>query len=345
MVSGPGHDGVSASGVWPSLPLDEWAETRDTLQLWAQIVGKIRLAHSPLLNHWWNVPLYVTARGLTTSLMWTADQRGFQIDFDFVAHQLNIVVSDGSQGMVELEDRPVAEFYVEVMHKLDEVGIHREIWTMPVEIPGAIPFEDDYVHHTYNRDDVERFWRLLITTSHVFNEFRTTFVGKSSPVHLFWGALDLATTRFSGRSAPPHTGGAPNCAPHVMLEAYSQEVSSAGYWPGGGTEGAFYSYAYPEPAEYRNAPVTPAQAYYDGDLGEFVLPYEVVRTSDDPHAVLLGFLQSTYEAAANEAGWDRATLERPPPSWTRDLVALPGPLLRTLPRENEGDAEPGTERG
>jgi hypothetical protein len=321
-----------SSTTWPSLPVDDWAPTRDTLQLWTQIVGKIRLAHTPLLNHWWNVPLYVTARGLTTSLMWTDDDRGFEIDFDFVSHELDITVSDGTSRTVALASRPVAAFYEEMMSKLHELGVHRDIWTMPVEIPGAIPFETDEVHASYDRDHVERFWRLLVTTSHVFNEFHTGFVGKASPVHLFWGGLDLATTRFSGRSAPPHTAGAPNCGPHVMLEAYSQEVSSAGYWPAGAAEGVFYSYAYPEPDGYRAALVTPPDARYDADLGEFVLPYDKVRAADDPRAVLLGFLQSTYEAAADAGRWDREALERTAPSWTRDGIALPGSLLRAQGR-------------
>jgi hypothetical protein len=293
-----------------------------------QVVGKIRLAHSPLLNHWWNVPLYVTSRGLTTSLMWTADERGFQIDFDFVVHELQITTSNGAGRIVELAPRPVADFHREVVRRLEELDIQPRIWTMPVEIDGAIRFEEDDVHASYDPQQVERFWHLLVTLTRVFNEFRTTFVGKSSPVHLFWGALDLATTRFSGRAAPPHPGGAPNCGPHVMHEAYSQEVSSAGYWPGGAGEGVFYSYAYPEPEGYREVAITPADAHFDDELAEFVLPYEVVRTADDPAGVLLGFLQSTYEAAADRAGWDREHLEREPPAWTRDRVALPGPLLR-----------------
>ena len=324
------RDGATTRDPWPSLPVHEWAETRDTLQLWTQIIGKVRLAHSPLLNHWWNVPLYVTARGLTTSLMWTTDERGFQIDFDFVAHQLVVTVTDGNRREIPLEPRSVADFYAAVVQSLDGLGIDPKIWTVPVEIPDAIPFEDDRTHASYDRDQVERFWSLLVRSSHVFNEFRTTFVGKSSPVHLFWGALDLATTRFSGRSAPPHPGGAPNCGPHVMHEAYSQEVSSVGYWPGatsGSSEGVYYSYAYPEPDGYRDHAVTPNEATYDDELGEFVLPYEVVRAAEDPRAVLLGFLQSTYEAAADQGGWDRRALERPLPAWTRDGIALRGHLL------------------
>ncbi|HUZ09189.1 MAG TPA: DUF5996 family protein [Acidimicrobiales bacterium] len=316
---------------WPSLPVAEWEATRDTLQLWTQVIGKLRLACSPLLNHWWNVTLYVTARGLTTSLMWADDGRGFQIDFDFVAHRLDITVSDGSRRSVALEPRSVADFYGEVIGRLDELDIHPEIWTMPVEIEGAIPFEDDHSHASYDRDHVERFWQLLVRSSHVFNELGTTFVGKASPVHLFWGALDLATTRFSGRAAPPHPGGAPHCGPRVMREAYSQEVSSFGYWPGGTGEGAFYSYAYPEPDGYRDTPVTPTQAYYDGDLGEFLLPYTAVRTAADPRGTLLSFLQSAYAAAADRGGWDREALDRQPPSWAPGHVALPGHTVRDRP--------------
>jgi hypothetical protein len=306
----------------------EWAPTRDTLQLWTQIVGKVRLASSPLLNHWWNVPLYVTARGLTTSLMWTGAGRGFQIDFDFLAHRLAIVMANGDERHVVLEPRSVADFYQDLTDRLAELGVRPEIWPVPVEIPGAIPFEQDQEHAAYDSGQVERWWRLLISASLVINEFRTSFVGKSSPVHLFWGALDLASTRFSGRQAPPHPGGAPNCSPHVMLEAYSQEVSSCGYWPGGATEGAFYSYAYPEPEGYRAAPVEPAEAFYDETLGEFVLPYEVARTAADPGAAVLTFLQTTYAAAADTGGWDRAALERTPPPWTSSSVALSGPSLR-----------------
>jgi hypothetical protein len=210
------------------------------------------------------------------------------------------------------------------MHHLDELRVDHAIWTMPVEIEGAIPFDQDQVHRSYDRDQVERFWQLLVRTARVLNEYRTTFVGKSSPVHLFWGALDLAETRFSGRPAPLHPGGAPNCGPHVMHEAYSDEVSSCGYWPGGDGEGLFYAYAYPEPAGYPQAPVEPPEAHYDGALGEFVLPYEVVRTAPDPAATLLAFLQSTYEAAADTGGWDRSRLEREVPAWAPDRIASSG---------------------
>jgi Family of unknown function (DUF5996) len=319
---------AGSAEAWPSLPVEDWADTRDTLQLWTQIVGKVRLASSPLLNHWWNVPLYLTARGLTTSLMWNDGGRGFQIDFDFIDHRLDIISAGGDRRQIRLEPRTVADFYRDLIGRLAELGVRPEIWDMPVEIPGAIPFEQDHEHSSYDGDYVQRWWRALISASLVFNEFRTCFVGKSSPVHLFWGALDLATTRFSGRPAPPHPGGAPNCSPHVMLEAYSQEVSSCGYWPGGAAEGAFYSYAYPEPEGYRRASVEPAQAFYDESLGEYLLPYEVVRTARDPGSTLLSFLHSTYAAAADAGGWDRDMLERRPPPWTSSGVALSGQSLR-----------------
>jgi hypothetical protein len=233
-------------------------------------------------------------------------------------------VSDGDRRTDALAPRSVAEFYGDVVGRMTELDLDTDIWTMPVEIEGAIPFEDDAEHHSYESEQVEQFWRLLITTSQVFNEFRTDFVGKASPVHLFWGALDLATTRFSGRPAPPHANGAPHCGPHVMEEAYSQEVSSCGYWPGGNDEGFFYSYAYPEPQGYRDATVAPADAYYDGELGEFLLPYKTVRTAADPREVLLTFLGSTYQAAADRGGWDRAALERETPPWAPNHVARRG---------------------
>jgi Family of unknown function (DUF5996) len=308
---------------WPSLPLDEWSDTRDTLQLFTQVIGKVRLSHSPLLNHWWNVPLYVTGRGLTTSLMWTADGRGFEIVFDFVNHLVRIDAS-GPSRTVALEPRTVSSFYAEVVGALGELDIDPVVWSMPVELPGAIPFEDDDVHRSYDKEYVVRYWHALTSVSRALHRFRATYVGKASPVHLFWGALDLVTTRFSGRPAPPHRGGAPHCSEYVMLEAYSHEVSSAGFWPGGGSEGAFYSYAYPEPDGYRSAKVGPAGARYDDELGEFVLPYEVVRAADDPEAVLGTFLETTYAAAADLGGWDRAALERPLPRWTHDGVPRSG---------------------
>ncbi len=296
--------------AWPELPTEEWAATRDTFILWTQVVGKVRMVRTPLANHWWNVPLYVGARGLTTSLV-PAGDRGFQVDLDLLDHRLDVLVTDGSRRSMALEPMTTADFHASFHGLLDDLGLGTATWPMPVEIPGAVPFDRDTAHAAYDADAVHRFWLALVQVQRVFTEFRARFVGKDSPVHLFWGALDLAVTRFSGRTAPPHPGGAPNCGPQVMHEAYSHEVSSAGYWPGGGDEGLFYSYAYPDPPGYRDVPVEPAAARWDDDLAEFVLDYRVVRTAPDPDAVLLAFLQSTYEAAADTARWDRAALERP----------------------------------
>lgn len=299
------------SSAWPSMRIADWQDTRDTLQLYTQVVGKIRLANEPLSNHWWNSTLYVTARGLTTSLMPHPTGPAFEIDFDFLAHRLGIATIDGATRSLALRDRPVAEFYEAVMALLADLGVATSIWPVPVEIVDATPFADDHVHARYDPDAVRRFWHALIATSRVFKEFGRGFVGKASPVHLFWGALDLAATRFSGRTAPPHPGGAPNCGPHVMQEAYSHEVSSCGYWPGPpGEEGIFYAYAYPEPPGYRDVALPVAGARWDDELAEFVLPYELVRAADDPDSLLLAFLQSTYEGAANAGRWDRGALER-----------------------------------
>ncbi|MGZ4681757.1 MAG: DUF5996 family protein [Acidimicrobiales bacterium] len=304
----------ASASAWPAVPVADWQDTRDTLHLVTQIVGKVRMARTPLINHWWNVPLYVSARGLTTSLIppvsGVDDDRGFEIELDLRDHLLEIRTTDGSTRSMHLGPRPIADSYAGVMGLLDDLGLHTPIWTMPVEIEGAVPFDRDRHHAAYDPQRAEAFWLALVEIERVFTEFRSRFVGKCSPVHVFWGALDLAVTRFSGRPAPPHPGGAPNCGPFVMHEAYSHEVSSAGYWPGGDGEGVFYSYAYPEPPGYRDAVVTPAEARYDEALGEFVLPYAAVRAADDPDAVLLDFLQSTYEAAADAAGWDRPALER-----------------------------------
>lgn len=300
-----------ASQRWPSIPVADWQETRDTLHLYTQVVGKIRLANEPLVNHWWNTALSITTTGLTTGLMPHPSGSAFQIDLDFVDHRLDVATIDGNRRSLPLEDRAVADFHHAVMSMLDELGLTTTIWPVPVEIPDAIPFDEDRTHARYDPDAVHRFWLGLVQMQRVFNTFRARFVGKASPVHVFWGALDLAYTRFSGRTAPPHPGGVPNCGPHVMWEAYSHEVSSFGYWPGPpGDEGIFYSYAYPEPPGYRDAHVEPTGAGWDGDLAEFILPYELVRTADDPDAVLLAFLQSTYEAAATTARWDRQSLER-----------------------------------
>ncbi len=302
---------MTSDSLWPPLPVAEWRETRDTLQLWTQIVGKVRMVNEAPLSHWWNVPLYVTASGLTTSLIPHPSGVGFQIDFDLRASQLHVVTSTGARRSLPLGAGPVAGFYNDVMGLLDDLGLSTGIWPMPVEIEGAIPFPEDRLHCAYDPGQARDFWLALVQIERVFQRFRSRFVGKTSPVHLFWGALDLATTRFSGRPAPPYPGTPPNCGPQVMLEAYSHEVSSCGYWPGGDDEGVFYSYAYPEPAGFRDAPVEPPEASYSGDLGEFVLPYRVVRSSADPDRVLLGFLQRTYEAAAVAASWDRGALERP----------------------------------
>jgi hypothetical protein len=295
---------------WPSVPVAQWQPTRDTLHLWIQIIGKIRLANSPVINHWWNVPLYVTSRGLTTSLIRHRSGRTFEIDFDFPARQLQITTSDGESRSLTLEPRTVADFYGEVLGSLHDLGLTTRIWPMPVEIEGAIAFDEDDLHASYDDEQVQRFWQTLLRIDRVMHEFRSRFLGKASPVHLWWGALDLATSRFSGRPAPPHTGRPPNLGPHVMLEAYSHEVSSCGYWPGGGGEGLLYSYVYPEPVGFRDAPVQPDGAHYSDELGEFVLPYELIRESANPGNLLLDFLQSTYVAAAEHAGWDRSRLER-----------------------------------
>ena len=302
---------MAADPVWPTLPVEDWAPTRDTLTLWLQVVGKVRIARAPLLNHWWNAPLYLTARGLSTSPIPAEPGRAFSIDLDLLEHRLDITTTHGQGRRMELAPKSVKEFYAELTGRLDELGLHTDIWPVPVELPDAIPFPDDDTHSSYDAAAVTSFWRILVEVQRVLDVFRARFLGKSSPVHLFWGALDLATTRFSGRTAPPHPGGAPNCGPHVMHEAYSHELSSAGYWPGGQGEGIFYSYTYPEPAGYRSMPAGPAAARFDDELGEFVLPYTAVRTSTDPDAVLLDFLQHTYEAAANAGNWDRAALERP----------------------------------
>ena len=299
---------VERTHVWPSLPAG-WQDTRDTVHLWTQVVGKIRLANTPLVNHWWNCTLYVTSRGLTTSLM-PHGSREFQMDLDFNDHRLDITTTDGASRSIALGPKAVSTFYAEVMAALDDLGLSTHIWTMPVEIPGAIPFETDRRHASYDPDAVHRFWQILVESSRVFYQFRSRFTGKVSPVHFFWGAIDLAVTRFSGRTAPPHPGGAPNCGPQVMLEAYSHEVSSCGYWPGGEGEGMYYSYAYPEPAGYRDTPVRPEGAAFDTEVGEFLLPYELVRTAEDPEATLLEFMQSTYEAGADRAAWPRWQLER-----------------------------------
>ncbi|AXG14980.1 DUF5996 family protein [Intrasporangium calvum] len=302
---------MSAGAAWPELPVASWEPTRDTLTLWLQVIGKIRIARTPLLNHWWNAPLYVTTRGLTTSPIPGDAGRSLAIDLDLLDHRLDVTTTRGERRSMALEPKSVKDFHAELHGLLGGVGLATEIWPVPVELPEAIPFDEDTTHHDYDPEAVTAFWRTLVEVQRVFEVFRSRFLGKSSPVHLFWGALDLATTRFSGKGAPPHPGGMPNCGPHVMHEAYSHEVSSCGYWPGAEGEGIFYAYAYPDPDGYRDMNPGPAGARWDDELGEFVLPYTAVRTAQDPDAVLLDFLQSTYAAAATTAGWDRAALERP----------------------------------
>ncbi len=309
-AGGPLRASAPGTSVWPELPVASWQPTRDTFTLWLQVLGKVRIARTPLLNHWWNCPFYLTARGLTSSLVPGTPGRSFSMDLDLLDHRLDIRTTTGEQRSLDLGPRTVRDFHARVMGHLDSLGLSTTIWPMPVEIPDAVRFDEDEAHAAYDPEAVTAFWRLLVESARVMDTFRARYVGKSSPVHLFWGALDLATTRFSGRDAPPHPGGAPNCGPHVMHEAYSHEVSSAGYWPGPTGEGVFYSYAYPEGPGYRQHPVRPGEARFDEALGEFVLPYTAVRTAADPDAVLLDFLQSTYEAAARTSGWDRASLER-----------------------------------
>jgi Family of unknown function (DUF5996) len=298
---------------WPALPYAAWKDTCTTLQLWTQIVGKIRLKQTPWLNHSWHVTLYITARGLTTSPI-PYDQRTFAIDFDFIDHVLRLQTSDGVERHLPLRPQTVADFYAAVMSALGELGIKVRINQKPNEIPDPIPFSEDRIHSAYDADYAHRFWQVLAQADRVFKDFRTCFLGKSSPVHFFWGSFDLAVTRFSGRPAPPHPGGVPSLPDSVAREAYSHEVSSAGFWPGGGAldDAAFYSYAYPEPPGFRAAGVKPAAAYFNSELSEFILPYEAVRSAAAPDAALMDFLQSTYAAAADAAGWDRACLECAP---------------------------------
>jgi hypothetical protein len=295
---------------WPELSYNAWRETRDTLQLWTQIVGKIRLMQTPWLNHSWHVTLYVTSRGLTTSPI-PHGSRSFEIEFDFLAHALNITVSDGAARRLPLRPQSVADFYGAVMSALAHLGVAVAINEKPCEIPDAAAFTQDRQHAAYDPEYARRFWQVLVQVDRVFKQFRTAFIGKCSPVHLFWGSFDLAVTRFSGRRAPLFTAKVPGVSSAVMCEAYSDEVSSAGFWPGDNSTDypAFYSYAYPAPAGFRDAPVQPAAAFFSEALGEFLLPYDAVRSAEDPDAALLAFLQSTYEAAAVTAKWDRAALE------------------------------------
>lgn len=299
--------------AWPELSLEAWKDTYATLHLWTQIVGKVRLAQSPWVNHSWHVTLYVTPRGLGTSPV-PHGTREFAIDFDFIDHRLIVQSSDGGRGGFPLKAQSVATFYRSLMEELGKLGLNVSIVRRPNEIPDPIiPFDRDETHGSYDPDYANRFWRVLVQADRVFKDFRARFVGKVSPVHYFWGGPDLAVTRFSGRPAPEHPGGFPNLPDWVTREAYSHEVSSAGFWPGGGPVPypVFYSYAYPEPKGYAETKVQPSGASFSADLREFLLPYDTVRNAASPDETLLTFLQSTYEAAADRAGWDRASLERP----------------------------------
>lgn len=292
--------------AWPALRLAEWSETRATLHMWTQIVGKVRLELSPRVNHWWEVPLYVSARGLTTSAIPYGTEI-FEIEFDFLAHLLQIRTSQGLSSSLPLEPRSVSNFYREFMSALKSLGIHVKIWPMPVEIADPIRFDEDQVHASYDAEYANRFWRILVTVSTIFTEFRARFIGKASPVHFFWGSFDLAASRFNGRRAPERPG-----ADVITREAYSHEDISTGFWPGSGpnTGATFYAYAAPEPAGFSGSTVGPATAFYSKELSEFILMYDDVRRADSPRLALLEFLQSTYEAGATLGGWNRAELER-----------------------------------
>ncbi len=302
---------TGTSAPWPALPFEPWRATCETLHLWTQVVGKIRLERAPRVNHWWGVTFQVTPRGLSTSAI-PFDDRSLEITFDFRRHQLLFETSDGQDAQFPLQSYTVAEFYDHVFDVLNRLGLECRIWGKPVELPVAIPFRDDREHRSYDAEAVERFHGALVRCAAVIGAFRARFLGKSSPVHFFWGSFDLAASRFSGRLAPQHPGGIPNLADWVTREAYSHETISCGWWPGNGMlfEPAFYAYAYPEPAGLAEAAVAPSAAYYHRDMREFILPYETVRASADPGQMALAFLQSTYERAADLAGWDRAALER-----------------------------------
>ena len=305
-----------APDAWPELPFEGWTDSYATLHLWTQVVGKVRLALTPWSNHSWHTPLYLTARGLTTSPI-AHGTRTFEIEFDFVAHRLGIRTADGAERTLPLRPQSVADFHGAVLGTLGELRLPVEIHDTPNEIENPIPFADDRTHAAYDPDAANRCWRILLHADRVLQRFRAGFVGKTSPVHFFWGSFDLAATRFSGRTAPPHPGGIPHLPDAVVREAYSHEVSSAGFWPGGGPHPfpLFYSYAYPESEGFAGAEVPVEGAFYSADLREWVLPYDAVRTAPDPDGALLGFLESTYRAAADLGGWDRAALERPP-GWT-----------------------------
>ncbi len=317
----------TAEALWPELAYPNWRDTAVTLQLWTQIVGKTRLALTPWLNHSWQVPLYVTSRGLGT-LPIPAGREIFEMEFDFIAQRLGIRTSQGAERFLVLAPQSVAEFYRQLMAQLRELGIVVSIHETPNEVADPIPFPNDASHRSYDAAAAHAFWRVLIQADRIFRQFRTGFLGKASPVHFFWGSFDLAVTRFSGRDAPLHPGGVPGLPDAVTREAYSHEVSSAGFWPGNDAfpKAAFYSYAYPEPRTFRDRAVT-AGAYYDENLGEYILPYDTVRRAAAPEELLLDFLSKTYEAAADAGGWDRARLE-----------CSPGVAGRVRPLRTEGDS-------
>ncbi|MFP5261880.1 MAG: DUF5996 family protein [Blastocatellia bacterium] len=304
--------------LWPSLPFQEWQDTCATLHMWTQVVGKIRLAHTPWVNHSWHSTLYVTSRGLTTSPI-PYGGRTFQIDFDFIDHSLLIRTSLGEIKTMRLSPRPVADFYAELFDKLGELNLEVKIHATPNEVAAPIPFEKDYEHASYDADYANRFWRALVQADRVFKQFRARFIGKCSPVHFFWGSFDLAVTRFSGRRAPEHPGGVPHLPDWVTREAYSHEVSSCGFWPGSvqAPRPVFYAYAYPEPDGFNAAEARPGGAGYDPALREFIFPYDDVRRAASPDEALLEFLQSSYDAAAGLGAWDRRELERDSPPGPR----------------------------
>ncbi len=306
-----GANPTAASGnrdAWPALPLKDWEATRATLHMWTQMVGKIRLALSPPINHYWGVTLYVNSRGLTTSAIPYGDA-SFDMQFDFIDHKLIVAKSDGATRTIDLAPKSVADFYAELMATLRSLGIEVKIWPMPVEIANPIRFDQDRIHASYDREYVARFWRVLISVDEVFKEFRAEYIGKVSPIHFFWGSFDLAVTRFSGRRAPERPG-----ADKMTKEAYSHEVISVGFWPGNGegTDAAFYAYAVPEPAGFSTAKIIPSAAFYDTKMSEYFLPYEAVRKAPSPRQALLDFAESTYVAGATLGNWDRAALERTP---------------------------------
>jgi hypothetical protein len=305
-IQGKSMDNKPRAELWPDLPWQQWEDTATTLHMWTQIVGKTRLALTPLVNHWWNVPLYVTARGLSTSAMPYGNGL-LELEFDFIGHRLEARLSSGIAESIGLRPQSVAAFYSEYMQMLRDLGVHVEIKTKPVEVSNPIAFPEDHEHAAYDKDAVDRFWKILQHSGTIFDLFRARFIGKSSPVHFFWGSFDLAVTRFNGRPAPPRPG-----ADSITREAYSHEVISAGFWPGNGGFGApaYYCYAAPEPVGLKEKRISPAQAFYSRDLNEFLLKYEDVRQDKSPAESILDFLQSSYEAAANLAGWDRTALER-----------------------------------